>query len=100
MGAAMACAWTAISLGACVHSDGPLVDPTAPLDIRVTLPPPPEGVAACLGQAFPGIPDRALTGTDVARIIGRAKVLDRSKVRCGARALAWIEAVERDFAKR
>ncbi|MGU3668196.1 hypothetical protein ACLBX9_28760 [Methylobacterium sp. A49B] len=63
------------------------------------MPEPPEGVAACLREAFPDIPDRSLTRADVVRIIGRAKVLDRSKAACGERALAWIAAVRRDFAK-
>jgi hypothetical protein len=71
----------------------------APADIRVTLPEPPAGVAACLKRSFPEIPDRDLSTGDVVRLIGRAKTLDRSKAACGARALAWIEAVRRDFAK-
>ncbi|MGU3663596.1 hypothetical protein ACLBX9_05340 [Methylobacterium sp. A49B] len=65
----------------------------------MTLPDPPEGVAACLLETFPNIPDRSLTRADVVRIIGRAKVLDRSKAACGERAVAWISAVRRDFAK-
>jgi hypothetical protein len=71
----------------------------APADIRVTLPEPPAGVAACLKRSFPDIPDRALTTADVVRIIGRAKVQDRAKEACGLCALAWINAVRRDFAK-
>jgi hypothetical protein len=65
----------------------------------VTLPAPPNGVEACLRKSFPEIPDRSLTTGDVVRIIGRAKILDRAKAACGLRALAWIEAVRRDFAK-
>ncbi|GJD92947.1 hypothetical protein [Methylobacterium iners] len=80
-------------------SDGPaVVDPLAPSH-RITLPAPPEGVAECLRQAFPEIPDRALTKGDVVRIIGAAKVLDRSKTACGARAVTWIEAVRRELAR-
>ena len=97
--AAMACACLAPSLAACVTSDAaPPIDPSV-ASIAVTLPPPPVEVEPCLRQAFPEIPDRALTRADVVRIIGRAKVLDRAKVRCGERAIAWIEAVRRDFAK-
>ena len=89
----------ATCLTACVHSDGPAaVDPRAP-DFRVTLPAPPEGVAECMRAAFPEIPDRALTRADVVRIIGQAKVLDRSKQACGERAVAWITAVRRDIAR-
>lgn len=96
----MACAFLATCLAACVHSDGPpAIDPAAPAEIRVTLPEPPSDVAACLRRSFPEIPDRSLTTGDVVRIVGRAKVLDRAKTACGARALAWIEAVRRDFAK-
>ena len=75
------------------------VDPATPTDFRVTLPAPPEGVAACLKTDFPAIPDRDLTTSDVVRIIGKAKLQDRAKSACGRRALAWIEAVQRDFAK-
>lgn len=90
----------ALSLGACAHSDSvPALDVAAPADIRVTLPEPPAGVAACLKASFPDIPDRDLTTADVVRIIARAKTLDREKTRCGQRALAWITAVRRDFAK-
>ena len=35
--------------------------------VRVTLPPAPDGVAECLRQSFPEIPDRALTKRDVVR---------------------------------
>jgi hypothetical protein len=98
--AAIALACLATCLGACAHSDDlPAIDPAAPADIRVTLPAPPEGVEACLRRSFPKIPDRSLSTGDVVRIIGRAKVLDRSKAACGSRARAWIEAVRRDFAK-
>ncbi|MGU3387310.1 hypothetical protein ACLBYG_22560 [Methylobacterium sp. D53M] len=65
----------------------------------MTLPEPPADVATCLKRSFPEIPDRDLTTADVVRIIGRAKVLDRAKTACGLRALAWIDAVRRDFAK-
>jgi hypothetical protein len=97
----MACAFLAISAGGCAsfRVAPPAIDPLAPADIRVTLPEPPEGVAACLRESFPDIPDRSLTRGDVVRIIGRAKVLDRAKAACGGRALTWIEAVRRDFAK-
>jgi hypothetical protein len=89
----------AISAAGCVHSDGPAaVDPRAP-DFRVTLPAPPEGVEACLRKAFPEIADRAQTQAEVVRIIGQAKVNDRAKTACGLRALAWITAVRRDFAR-
>lgn len=77
----------------------PVVDPSAPTEIRVTLPEPPAGVATCLKTSFPDIPDRDLTTADVVRIIGRAKLLDREKTRCGQRALSWIAAVRRDLAK-
>lgn len=89
----------AIGLGACAHSEPPAIDPAAPTDIRVTLPAPPAGVATCLKASFPAIPDRDLTTADVVRIIGKAKIQDRAKTACGQRALAWIEAVRRDFAK-
>lgn len=97
----MAFACLATGLGACASSRdaAPAIDPAAPIDIRVTLPAAPEGVEACLRARFPEIPDRSLTRGDVVRIIGRAKVLDREKARCSARALAWIDAVRRDFAK-
>ena len=65
----------------------------------MTLPTPPAGVAACLKPSFPAIPDRDLTTADVVQIIGKAKIQDRAKTACGRRALAWIEAVQRDFAK-
>ncbi|MCJ2067466.1 hypothetical protein MKK75_01365 [Methylobacterium sp. J-030] len=65
----------------------------------MTLPAPPAGIEACVRASFPEIPDQSLTRSDVVRIIGRAKVLDRSKAACGARAQAWIDAVRRDFAK-
>lgn len=98
----MACVWTAAWLGGCAHfeADAPAIDPAAPTDIRVTLPAPPAEVAACLRTSFPAIPDRDLTTADVVRIIGRARVQDRAKTACGQRALAWIDAVQRDFAKR
>lgn len=97
----MALAFLATWLGGCAsfRDAPPAIDPAAPADIRVTLPAPPEGVEACLRKSFPEIPDRSLTTGDVVRIIGRAKTLDRSKSACGARGLAWIEAVRRDFAK-
>lgn len=97
----MACVWTAAWLGGCGTSDFdlPVIDPAAPADVRVTLPPAPPGVAECLGKPFPAIPDRALTRADVAWIISRAKVLDRSKTACGRIANAWIEDVRRDFAR-
>lgn len=97
----MACACLGFGLSGCAsfRAAPPAIDPLAAADIRVTLPEPPEGVAACLRQSFPEIPDRSLTRGDVVRIIGRAKVLDRSKAACGGRALAWIEAVRRDFAR-
>lgn len=96
----MALACLGISLGACAHFDGLApIDPAAPSDIRVTLPVPPPGVAECLKASFPAIPDRALSTADVVRIIGKAKVLDRAKSACGRRALDWIEATRRDFAK-
>lgn len=95
----IASALIAASLAACEHSDGaPAIDPRAP-GIRITLPAAPEGVAECLRQAFPEIPDRALTKADVVRIIGAAKVLDRSKTACGARAVSWIETVRRELAR-
>ena len=97
----MALACLATGLGGCAHSEAdlPAIDPVAPTDIRVTLPAPPEGIEACVRASFPDIPDRSLTRGDVVRIIGRAKMLDRQKARCGARAQAWIDAVRRDFAK-
>lgn len=97
----MAFAFLSLSAGGCAsfRDAPPAIDPAAPADIRVTLPAPPEGVEACLRKSFPEIPDRSLTTGDVVRIIGRAKILDRSKSACGARALAWIEAVRRDFAR-
>lgn len=96
----MALVSTVVWLGACAHSElVPALDVSAPADIRVTLPAPPADVGACLRRSFPEIPDRALTTADVVRIIGRAKIQDRTKTACGLRALAWIEAVRRDFAK-
>jgi len=90
-----------ISLGACARSEPvPALDLAAPADIRVTLPPPPAGIAACLARPFPAIPDRDLTTGDVVGIVGGAKQLDRVKTACGRRALTWVEAVRRDFAKR
>jgi hypothetical protein len=95
----LALPFLAISAGGCVHSEAPPIDPMAPADIRVTLPEPPAGVAVCLRKSFPEIPDRDLSTADVVLIIGRAKVQDRAKQACGLRALAWIDAVRRDFAK-
>ena len=97
----MACACLGFGLSACAsfRASPPAVDPLAPADIRVTLPVAPEGIEACVRARFPDIPDRSLTRGDVVRIIGRAKILDRSKAACGARAQAWIDAVRRDFAK-
>lgn len=95
----IACASIAISAAACTTSDGPAaVDPSAP-GIRITLPAAPEGVAECVRRSFPEIPDRALTKADVVRIIGAAKVLDRTKTACGERAVTWIETVRRDLAR-
>jgi hypothetical protein len=71
----------------------------APSDIRVTLPAPPADVRACFRKRFPHIGNRDLTTGDGVRIIGPATLLDREKARCGARAQAWIDAVERDCAK-
>ncbi len=65
----------------------------------MTLPAAPADVGPCLQRAFPEIPDRALTRADVVRIIGTAKVLDRAKSACGARAVAWIDAVRRELAR-
>lgn len=73
--------------------------PVAGLGYRVTLPAPPEGVEECLRRTFPEIPDRALSKADVVRIIGEAKVLDRSKTACGERAVTWIQDVRRDLGK-
>lgn len=99
MRALLASAFLAATLAACTTSDGPpAVDPRAP-DIRITMPDAPVDVGPCIRQAFPDIPDRSLTRTDIVRIIGTAKVLDRAKTRCGERALAWITAVRRDLAK-
>ena len=97
----MASACLGFGLSACAGSRdlAPAIDPAAPADIRVTLPAPPEGIEACVRASFPDIPDRSLTRADVVRIIARAKVLDREKARCSDRALAWIAAVRRDFAK-
>ena len=96
---ASACLGFGLSACASFRAELPAIDPAAPADIRVTLPAPPEGAAACLRETFPEIPDRSLTRDDVVRIIGRAKVLDRAKAACGERALTWIAAVRRDFAK-
>ncbi|WP_267361537.1 MULTISPECIES: hypothetical protein [unclassified Methylobacterium] len=97
----MASACLGFGLSACAGSKGlvPAIDPAAPTEIRVTLPAPPEGIEACVRASFPDIPDRSLTRSDVIRIIGRAKVLDRSKAACAERAQAWIAAVRRDFSK-
>lgn len=97
----IACASIATCLAGCVTSNGgpPPIDPRLGADIRVTLPAPPEDVAPCLRQAFPEIPDRALTRADVVRIIGQAKVQDRVKTACGLRAVAWIEAVRKTYAR-
>ncbi len=97
----MAFACLGFGLSACAGSKDfvPAIDPAAPAQIRVTMPAPPEGIEACVRPSFPDIPDRSLTRADVVRIIGRAKILDRSKAACGARAQAWIAAVRRDFAR-
>lgn len=96
---AIACACLGTCLAGCVTSDGPAAfDPRAP-GIRVTLPDAPSDVGSCLRQAFPDIPDRSLTRADIIRIIGAAKVLDRAKTACGARAVAYIDAVRRDLAR-
>ena len=90
-----ACVLIAASLGACEHSSGARLG----LGVRVTLPPAPDGVAECLRQSFPEIPDRALTKRDVVTIIGEAKALDRAKSLCGTRAVSWIDQVRRDLAR-
>ncbi|WP_156394296.1 hypothetical protein [Methylobacterium sp. Leaf94] len=89
----IAAALLATTLGACEHSSG------AGPDVRVALPPAPDGVAECLRRSFPKIPDRALTKRDVVQLIGEAKALDRAKTACGARALFWIDSVRRDLAR-
>ena len=95
----MASASIATCLAGCVDSDGPpAIDPRAP-GIRITLPAAPDGVGACLGRAFPEIPDRALTRADIVRIVGAAKILDRAKTACGARAVTWIDDVRRELAR-
>nr|WP_156453665.1 hypothetical protein [Methylobacterium sp. CCH5-D2] len=76
----------------------------APLDlrapeIRITLPAAPESVGPCLARSFPDIPDRALNRVDLMRIIGEAKLQDRMKAACGARAVAWIEKVRAAYAR-
>lgn len=83
-------------LGACAdfRPDAPVVDPIKP-EARVTLPALPDDLRACLRKTFPEIPDRDLTQSDVARILGEAIVLDRAKTACGERALAWIEQTRR-----
>lgn len=93
----IASALMATSLGACVTSNAPA--PLTGTSIRVTLPAAPDGVQGCLARAFPDIPDRALSKADVVRIIGEAKVLDRAKTACGQRAVDWINAVRRDYAR-
>lgn len=84
----------ATCLAGCVTSEGP-----NGAAVRVTLPPPPEGVAECLRASFPEIPDRALSRSDVLRIIGEAKLQDRAKTACGLRAVTWIDRVSRDLAR-
>lgn len=86
-------------LGACARSEPAVIDPAAPADIRVTLPPFPTDLGGCAAEAFPSIPDRDLTVADTAGIIGAAKILDRRKTRCLRRAVTWAEAVRRDFAE-
>lgn len=96
---AIAAALLATTLAACATSDGPApVSQLAP-SIQITLPKAPADVDACLRRAFPEIPDRALTKTDVVRIIGEAKILDRAKSACGLRAVAWIDDVSHTYAK-
>ncbi|MEE7459664.1 hypothetical protein MPAR168_22295 [Methylorubrum populi] len=80
-------------------SDLPPVDPRLGTDIRVTLPMPPDDVGSCLRRSFLEIPDRALSRTDVVRIIGQAKTLDRAKSACGERVVHWIEDVRATFAR-
>lgn len=82
------------SLGACVTSEGALTP-----SMRITLPAAPDDVSVCLRREFPEIPDRALTKADVVRIIGEAKVLDRTKTACGLRAVQWIESVSRTYSR-
>lgn len=95
----IACALIATSLVGCAHSDGAApVSQLAP-SIRISLPDAPAGVAECLHKEFPDIPDRALTRRDVIRIVGEAKVLDRTKTACGDRAVNWIETVLGSYAR-
>ncbi|MGU3539956.1 hypothetical protein [Methylobacterium sp. A54F] len=84
-----------------MHSGAAPVDPSlgAAVAYRVTLPPPPADVEACLRKAFPEIPDRDLTTRDTVRILGRAIVQDKAKTACGLRAVAWINRVRADFAR-
>lgn len=86
-------------LAGCVGSERPApLDLRAP-EIRISLPTAPEGVGPCLAREFPEIPDRALTRADLMRIIGEAKIRDRAKAACGARAVAWIEKVRAAYAR-
>lgn len=86
-------------LGGCVTSDGPPpVNPGAP-SYRVTLPPAPQGLRECFAKNFPEIADADLSEGQVAMLIGKAKLQDRAKSRCGMRAIMWIEAVREGFAR-
>lgn len=69
------------------------------VEARVTLPPAPLGLEACLRAPSPEIPDRDLTQSDVVGLLARFRVLDKAKTRCGLRGLSWIQAVRADFAK-
>jgi len=64
---------------------------------QVALPEVPADLRPCFEAAFPTIPDRDLSRADVKRIIGGAKLLDRSKTACGRRALSWMESVSREY---
>ncbi len=74
----------AVSLAGCVSSN-------QPIQPQLSAPAADPTLAVCFKRAFPEIPDRALTGDDVVRIVRDAKALDRIKTACGARAVKLIE---------
>lgn len=82
----------AVPLAACDPSE-------LPENARIPLPAAPPDLKACFQRNFPDIPDRVLTKGDIVRIVGEAKILDRAKSACGARAVAWIEGVRREYAR-
>lgn len=78
-----------MSLAGCEDQAGGKLPPTKPAKAYLPADIRPE-LEACFAETAIVIPDRDLTGEDIARIIARARAVDFSKSKCGKRAIAWI----------